>query len=563
MKTRNHLLIVVVLLFSAMAPPLEAQAPPGWRTFTHKQTGVKLFHPKEFKVIPVKPDEHLILAKFERPTPWRAKKKDRTRRPEFFLAFVLEDSPQTSQAKSKERPLVMGSGQSATGDRKKDKVTSFADIEKRRNAIHTWQDFLKKRYRGRFSTRPTKTRLRKGEQEYTLHIKQRNPKAQGDNPAAGMLFIRRTDSQTWGIMGFCDQVVAKSFHKIFRKIARSMDKPKGFVRVRDDSAKFYENKKLKGIPFRIKARRAMVKGWKATDTENFFVLYHTTNMRLVHKIVSDLEAIQPFYQKMFPPVEGTDAISVVRICRNVKEYLKYGGPVGSAGYWNPAHQELVFYDASRDSRAKSKRQAERDSYLVLYHEGFHQFIFNGLEGVSPDYWFNEGMADYFGGSVFYRGSKRMKEIMPNRWRIPRIKGTVNNPKAWLPLDRLIKAKRPDFYNRNPQIMSQMYAQSWALCYFLLRSSEAAKHEGWREIIPNYYKALKVEAARVKKAIDMSKRMKDEMSLQDKMKQYSMAGTRATRAAFSGIDMKLLEETWKQWVRTMKDPWAAKRPKRKK
>ena len=157
----------------------------------------------------------------------------------------------------------------------------------------------------------------------------------------------------------------------------------------------------------------------------------------------------------------------------------------------------------------------------------------------------------------------MKEIMPNRWRIPRVKGTVNNPKIWLPLDRLIKAKRPDFYNRNPQIMSQMYAQSWALCYFLLRSSEAAKHKGWREIIPNYYKALKVEAARVKKAIDVSKRMKDEMSLQDKMKQYSMAGTRATRAAFSGIDMKLLEATWKQWVRTMKDPWAAKRPKRKK
>ncbi|MFT7618005.1 MAG: hypothetical protein ACI97A_001644 [Planctomycetota bacterium] len=546
--------IVIALLASLCVFPLAAetaaQAPPGWRTFEHTQTGVKLFHNKEFKVTPVKPDEHLILGKFDRSKPYKAKKKDRNRRPESFIAFVLNDKTANDKKEKKPAPFTLGGGQPVGGKakKKKNEIKNFSDYEKMKNDIHTWQEFLKKRYRGQLRTTPTTTRMRDGELEFRLHtVKPPRP--------IGFLYINKVEGQTYGVMGFCEPAQAKYFQRNYRKIGRSMEKPSGFVRVRDTSAKFYENKDLKGIPFRIKARRGMVKGWKAKDTANFFVLYHTPNTRLVNKIVNDLEAIQPHYAGMFAPVPGVDAVSVVRICQDVKEYMKYGGPPGSAGYWNHVHQELVFYDATKDSGSKSKRQAEKDSYIVLYHEGFHQYIFNGLAGVSPDYWFNEGMADYFSGSVFYTGSTRLKELGPNRWRIPRVKGTVDREDIWIPLERLIGAKRKQFYN--PKLIGQMYAEAWSLAYFLLRSDEAEKHPGWREIIPVYYGTLKKEAARVKKLITK------DMSLNAKQKLYAEAGTKATKIAFKQIDKVKLESAWMQWIRTLKDPWAAQRPKPRK
>ncbi len=534
--------LVFLSFFAAEAP---GQAPPGWRTFTHPKTGVKLFHDKGFKVIPVKPDEHLVLGRFDRKTPFRVKKKQRGRRPETFLAFVLDDA-EAVKKDTLPTPVSQGGKKPEEVKKpKKDVIKNFSDYEKRKNDIHSWEDFMKKRYGGRLLTKSTKARLRNGESEYRVYLK-------SPYKPVGFLFIRKVENQTWGVLGFCDENVAKYFQKSYRKVGRSMNKPKGFVRVRDTSASYYKNKKLRGIPFRIKARQAMVKGWKATDTKNFFVLVHTKNTKLVNKIVSDLEAVQPHYEKMFPPVADIDAVSVVRICKDVKEYLKYGGPPGSAGYWNPAHQELVFYDATKDSGSRSKRQAEKDSYIVLYHEGFHQYIFNGLAEVSPDYWFNEGMADYFSGCVFYRGSKRLKEIGPNRWRIPRVKGTVDRPDRWITLEKLITAKRKEFYN--PRVMGQMYAEAWSLNFFLLRSEESANHQGWREIIPKYYRTLKMEAERVKKL------MTDETSLADKMKLYSQAGTKSTKKAFENIDKKKLEAAWMAWIRTMKDPWAAERRK---
>ncbi len=540
--THRRTILIALFLCSATLLPCDsfAQAPPGWRTFEHTKTGVRLFHKKDFIVTPVKPDEHLVLGKFSRKTPYRAKKKDRKRSPESFIVFVLNDAEEKKDGDYKPT--------GATGTEPKVEIKDYSDFEKIKNDIHTWKEFLRKRYSKKLQAYSTKARLRDGESEYRLAYK--SPRRN-----IGYLFIRKVEGQTWGVMGFCDEVVSSYFQKVFRKVARSMKKPQGFVRVRDNSSKFYENKDLRGIPFRIKARQAMVRGWKAEDTKNFFVLYHTKNMKLVNKIVKDLEAIQPHYNAMFPPVGDIDAVSVVRICKDVKEYMKYGGPAGSAGYWNFVHQELVFYDASKDSRSRSKKQAEKDSLIVLYHEGFHQYIFNGLAGVSPDYWFNEGMADYFSGSVFYSGSKRLKEIGPNRWRIPRVKGTVDRKGVWIPLKRLISAKRQQFYD--PRVIGQMYAEAWSLAYFLLRSKEAAKHEGWREIIPTYYNTLKKEAARVKKLITK------DMSLSAKRKLYSEAGTRSTKAAFKQIDKKALETAWMKWVRTMKDPWAAQRKKPKK
>jgi hypothetical protein len=56
--------------------------------------------------------------------------------------------------------------------------------------------------------------------------------------------------------------------------------------------------------------------------------------------------------------------------------MSYGGPGGSAGYWNWGTQELVFFDdKGGDGR--------NDTWLVLNHEAFHQFIFYFYGNISP------------------------------------------------------------------------------------------------------------------------------------------------------------------------------------
>ena len=36
--------------------------------------------------------------------------------------------------------------------------------------------------------------------------------------------------------------------------------------------------------------------------------------------------------------------SVVRVCANRDQYVSYGGPPSSAGFWNSATEELVLFD---------------------------------------------------------------------------------------------------------------------------------------------------------------------------------------------------------------------------
>ena len=82
----------------------------------------------------------------------------------------------------------------------------------------------------------------------------------------------------------------------------------------------------------------------------------------------------------------------MRVCGDRKEYHEYGGPGGSAGYWNSGSEELVFYDASRS------KKIDDDTVSVLYHEAFHQYIYYSVGNVAPHSWFNEGHGDYYAGA---------------------------------------------------------------------------------------------------------------------------------------------------------------------
>ncbi|MFQ5843901.1 MAG: hypothetical protein ACE5JG_02830, partial [Planctomycetota bacterium] len=92
-----------------------------------------------------------------------------------------------------------------------------------------------------------------------------------------------------------------------------------------------------------KRKLAGLRDWDALDTANYLIVYNKKVKRpLLKKIAKHIEAIRAqVYEKLFPPSRDVKAISVVRVCKDIQEYHRYGGPGGSAGYWSRGDEDLV------------------------------------------------------------------------------------------------------------------------------------------------------------------------------------------------------------------------------
>jgi hypothetical protein len=257
----------------------------------------------------------------------------------------------------------------------------------------------------------------------------------------------------------------------------------------------------------------LIKGWDVivSPKKNYVVVYNTkndTNKELAKTLAERIEKIrEQVYEKQFPPAKAVDSVSVMRVCGDAVEYHAYGGPGGSAGYWNSHSEELVFYDASRS------RKVDDNTLAVLYHEAFHQYIYYSVGSVAPQSWFNEGHGDYYAGARY--GGSRFT-IEPFRWRVPVLKTALNQgprsckvtkdaegkeTKVWgntgyTPLKDLVEFSQGEYYS----YPSVSYAQGWSLIYFLREEVPKKKewNAKWGKILSTYFDTLKRLAANDKR-----------------------------------------------------------------
>ncbi len=283
----------------------------------------------------------------------------------------------------------------------------------------------------------------------------------------------------------------------------------------DDKAKEVVNldEILTGVNVTPKRRgeieKGLVKGWgvEVSPKKNYVIIYNTKsnkNKLLATTLAERIESIrEQIYEVQFPPAEPITAVSIVRICGDRAEYYKYGGPGGSAGYWNSWAEELVFYDAS------PAKAADDDTLAVLYHEAFHQYIYYSVGNVAPHSWFNEGHGDYYAGS---RYKSRKWKVGPFDWRVGTVKAAIRqgprtfttkkdeqsgkelkvfaSDKGYTPLKDLVAFSQGDYYSY-PGVS---YAQGWSLIYFLREEVPKNKKyaEKWGKILDIYFNALKRE-----------------------------------------------------------------------
>ena len=369
--------------------------------------------------------------------------------------------------------------------------------------------------------------------EYALRAKK------GNKGRLGWAHVfENTNERTFVVLGWAWERDFPEQVKIWRQTAKKMrfTEPVENPLVVKWRRHYERRPKFKNPEYRIRVRAGLRGDWEAEDTENYIVIYNTKDEPLVRRIVRDLEYIREEYVKLFPPEKEIEAVSTVRVCADRDEYMAYGGMTGSAGYWYFVTEELVFYDGTK--REKGKKTDKEDTFIVLYHEAFHQYIYYSVGEVAPHSWFNEGYGDYFSGADIQGG--KVKRVGPNPWRLGTIQRTIRS-REHVPWAEILKYERKDYYGaRRPYY----YAQGWSMVYFLNASKVVQEHPRWSQILPIYFETLKREWRKEQVVLEAE----DKADVQEERDAAQLrARDVALAAAFDDVDVDELELEWVSFV----------------
>jgi hypothetical protein len=503
MRTRRIPLLALAALLTlpllGMRPQVaEAAAPPLNWTYRDRahQFSLKMF--RDYKAVPLKPNEKTTVCKFRDP---KSKGQARgTYDAEVSVVHYRPEGPVTTgdEAKPAEGPSALEDWREKLEEARRPKNIFDATI------ANLWIDEAEKKkleeYKKDFQEIESKDKPKIPGRLWAFDVT-----IMGDETLHICLaeFVRGTDA--FGIFMNCGGPLKKNYARSFVKIAKSF-------KWHDDKAKDVETLDvLDGVNITPKKRheieRSMVSNWDVivSPKKNYIVIYNTKNgdnHALAKTIAKRIELIrEQVYEVQFPPAQPIDTVCVVRVCEDAKEYRAYGGPGGSAGYWSPGAEELVFYDASRS------KKADKDTLAVLYHEAFHQYIHYSVGRVAPHSWFNEGHGDYYAGAEFKGGKFKIK---PFQWRVGVIKSAIVEGerectedvdddgkvrrqwggKGYTPLKDLVGFSRGEYYS----YPSVCYAQGWSLIYFLreIVPNNKKYEEKWGHILDLYFNTLKAE-----------------------------------------------------------------------
>jgi hypothetical protein len=382
-----------------------------------------------------------------------------------------------------------------------------------------------------------------------LEINATKPKRKDDPQPLWYMFCaeltleRPAESVVVSFRGYCATQYAKDLGPVYLDIVKNFEShdPGGSTTTREeaptDPDKYREWLK----------KTKLVAGWKAMDSpKKQYVLIYADGVpeKLVKQIADQIESLRgQVYEVVFPPDRPITAISVIRVCKDHEQYMAYHAPGGTAGYWSSYDKELVFYEDTSN---------KNDSLRVLYHEGFHQYIYYSVGACDPHSWFNEGHGDFFFGHNFKDGKWQLGKSLDRIGDAAKVKREKRVP----PLQDWLHWSQDQYYGNNEAGLTGLenYALGWDLVYFL-RTTKKPEYQG---ILQRYFDTLKglVTAAhdeRVKarekakaEGKDVGGGIEDDEELANRMHEDEWLG-KALAAGFKGVD---LDQLYKDWTTTI-------------
>lgn len=562
----RSLLSCAALLFAVFAIAPSASGQGGYVTKKHPSRGIDFRKPKRWDKLPVQPTEEWVRFQLLEPVPEEERERRRLQ-PKIEIIdipYVADSSPVTGAPTEPKQPEGEPVGPAPEADGEGEEPGEGADEEEAEEEkpppppLNSWERYLERKLKGWKAElveelRPKGTR----DEVWTREVYRLTRGARGGSDDGGrrrgrsQRSARRTGyAYVWNIprrrtvvvFGQCAEDDLEELEPIFEEVGTELRLYQPDLREDERWRKRYAQKGYRAIDYRTPVRiEAMEDGWKVEDTENYIIVYNTSDQPLIRRIVKDLEDIREKYIELFPPSGPIEAVSTVRICSSMEEYHSYGGPPGSAGYWYDVTEELVLPDAT--VRKKGEKTDKSNTFIILYHEAFHQYIHYSAGKLAPHSWFNEGYGDYFSGADISGG--KVRKIGPNPWRVATIKRAVEQRKH-VPLADLIRYEQRDYY-RNAGLC---YAEGWSLVYFLNTSKEALRHEAWSQILTIYFETLKAAWAEQLARLEAEGKEEDATA---KLAAQKEAREAAVDAAFDGVDIWELQKAWMEYVAEIPDP----------
>lgn len=514
----------------------------GYTTDKHPDLGLTFPRARDYEEQAIPPDETFIVLAYAEKVPERARDK-KAIRPEMSFVWIdfLPDAPPQATSSGTGVPGEPGGtggtgGGAGAGDGGKSAPpASESKPEAQINSLERW---IEKRL-PQWDLGPAVDGKERNGYTAREHVLQRKKKVTGN--AAGWVYAWRSPKRTIAVLGICAEDDFKEEVKIWRTTAEKIDFKEPEEQSTEKLERMYARTTLLDPEFRINVRKKLVRGWKAEDTEHFIVIYDTPDQPLMKKIFRDIELLRLEYMKLFPPVGELNAVSTVRVCKSRDEYLSYYGNPSSAGFWNSDTEELVLYDAEKMDRAH--RISDADTFIVLYHEAFHQYIHYSTGELPPHSWFNEGHGDFFSGATVRDG--KMRSIGVNPWRVRTIKLAVEMRK-FAPWKEIIRWEQAQYYQNG----GVNYAEGWSMIYFLRMSKAVEKSSSWSKILPTYFDVLKKSYAEGLSALEAAGKKDDKIA---RAKAGLEARTKAVDAAFADVDLDAIENAWISFVDGLEEP----------
>ena len=233
-----------------------------------------------------------------------------------------------------------------------------------------------------------------------------------------------------------------------------------------------------------------------------FIIQTDVDQRFCNWIAEHAEHAYKKYASIFPKQTRKKNKYPVIVFSTYKKYIAYGSPENTGGYYSDFLKKLVLY----------KGRTDKDTLIVLYHEGFHQFLAYYLSDAPQ--WFNEGHGDYFGPSIYNTRKKKM-EIKINPWRLPVVKQAIRK-NNYTPFRKLMLMTQAELYD--PKTVGLNYAQSWSMVYFFWHYEKGK----YGKLLQKYFLSLR-KGLGLRKAFD---------------------------AAFGRVNLDSIEAEWRGYIRNL-------------
>jgi hypothetical protein len=525
--------VIALVIAGVIALGTPARAQGGYTIEKHPDLGLTFPRARDYEQLPTQPDEAFVVLDFvEKLPPKDSKAAHKAVRPEMMFVWIdfVPDPPSKGPEGSTVAPAEGGDTKPPKDGEPKAPKPPINSLERFLDQrLSQWQlgREIDGKPKGAYSAR-----------EYALIPKKGTP-AKG----RGWVYAYTKQERTVALIGFAGEEEIQDQIKIWRPSAERLEIAEPEEQSTLKLEQHYAHTRLVDPEFRIKVRAKLVHGWQAEDLDDYIVISHTPDQPLLRKVFRDVELLRKEYEKLFPPEKPVTAVSTVRVCKDRPEYLAYSGLEGTAGFWNSDTEELVLYDAEKEMRDHKKNDA--DTFVILYHEAFHQFIHYSAGELPPHSWFNEGHGDYFSGATIRDG--KVRSIGVNPWRIQIIQAVIAADKQ-IPWREIVKYEQSQYYDKDK--VHICYAQGWSMIYFLRKSKDVEKKPAWAKILPTYFEVLKRTWAEELAKLEVAGKKDDKPA---RWQAGLAARTKALDEAFKDVDFGEIERSWKAFTMTLEPP----------